>query len=543
VDGYGEVVAEGWTASRFEQEYPREGDLVEFKAGAGADALQRSLVAFSNTIGGAVLIGVEDNGRILGQADPYGVIAKVHRVLRDIRDLGQYGIDVLDVDGRYVVRVQVRRRISGFAQLASGLVLVRRGEHDVPLFGAELATFLMGRQLQRFESQTVEPTLADADDALVEELVSVHGWSPDAENVAARLRERGLVDAAGSDRLTVAGALFLAPATPSLGKAYIEVRRYPDEGDAYDKRSRVDGPPQTQVREATERVLDELGNEFIVAGTHRYELPKLPPEVVREAVANAVAHRSYEASGTATVIELRPGRVVVRSPGGLPEGVTVANLRDAQSSRNLVVLDVLRRFHVAEDAGRGIDVMQDRMAEALLDPPRFADLGHAFEVILPVHSPITPDERAWVLSIEAEGQIQRADRLLLVRAARGHRVTNAVARDALNIDSAAARAALQRLCDAGLLVRHGARGGSYYVLAPHLGGRAAPHVSTEEAERLVLTYAEHLGPISNQRVRDLTDLDERQALALLQRLVDRGELVRVGDRRGTRYVKPPVAQG
>lgn len=527
-----------WTLAAFQHAYPREGDTVEFKQGAGAEPVQRSMVAFSNTVGGAILIGVDDGGRVLGLPDPHGVIAKVHLATRDIRDLGRYVTDVVTVDGRAVVRVTVQRRVSGFAQLASGLVLVRRGEHDVPLFGAELATFLMGRQLQRFESQTLAVALAEADETLLDELVSVHSWLPDTENVTNRLRERGLLDPAGEDRLTVAGALFLAPSASDLGKAYVEVRRYPDDGDAYDKRAIIGGPPQTQVRETTRHVIDELGNEFVVAGADRYELPKLPPEVVREAVANAVAHRSYEASGTATVIEIRPGRVVVRSPGGLPEGVTIENLRDAQSSRNLVVIDVLRRFHVAEDAGRGIDVMQDRMADALLDPPRFADLGHTFEVTLPVHSPITPSERAWVMSIEDSGGIERADRLLLVRAARGERLTNAVARAALGVDSTAARSALQRLCEAGLLLPRGTRGGAYYVLAPHLGGQVALRLDADEAERVVLAHVREAGAVSNQRVRELTSYDERDALQLLQRLVARGELARVGDRRGTRYVVP-----
>jgi ATP-dependent DNA helicase RecG len=518
----------------FARQYPREGDTVEFKEGPGRDPVRRTLVSFSNSVGGTLLIGVDDTGRIVGlRGDPTTVIAKVHLAARDLRDLGRYDVDALAVDGSTVIRVVVHRRVSGFAQLADGVVLVRRGEHDVPLFGAELATFLMGRQLQRFESQSLPLTLRDADDAAIADLIEAHGWTPDAENVTARLRERGLVEPTG-DRLTVAGALFAAPSAAPLGKAYVEIRRYPDDGDAYDKRRTITGSPQAQVRQATAQVLDELGNEFVVAGSRRYELPKLPPEVVREAVANAVAHRSYEATGTATVVEIRPGRVVVRSPGGLPEGVTVENLRDAQSARNVVVLDVLRRFRVAEDAGRGIDVMQDRMADALLDPPRFADLGHAFEVTLPVHSPITPDERAWVLALEHDGRIERADRLLLVHAARGAWLTNAAARAALGVDSVAARAALQRLCDAGLLERHGERGGAHYWLAAHLA--AARRRSPEELELSVIVAADFNGSISNRDVRTLTDLDRAQALALLDRLVEKGRLVRIGERRGTRYV-------
>jgi ATP-dependent DNA helicase RecG len=468
-----------------------------------------------------------------GVPDPASVIARVHLVTRDLRDLGRYETAVLRVADRSVVEVRVHRRVNGFAQLSNGQVLVRRGEHDVPLFGADLVTFVMSRQFQRFESHALDVTLHDADEGAVDALVDALGWHPDEDNVVARLRERGLLDASGA-ALTVAGALFLAPGQDALGKAYVEVRRYPDDGNVYDKRSTIRGPLQEQIRTATRSVLDEIGTDFLVSGAYRYELPKLPTEVVREAVANAVAHRSYETTGTPTVIEVRPGRVVVRSPGGLPEGVTVDRLRDAQSARNTIVIDVLRRFGVAEDAGRGVDVMQDRMAEALLDPPRFADLGHAFEVTLPVHSAISPEERAWVLAIERQGEIAPGDRLLLVHAARGDRLTNAVARAVLGVDSTAARSSLRRLCEADLLHQRGTRGGATYALGPRIRPPVATRRTPEQVEQAVVDHAAR-EPLTNAMVREITGLDRARALALLDRLVRQGRLRRVGEKRGTKY--------
>src|SRR5690606_29992138 len=139
----------------------------------------------------------------------------------------------------------------------------------------------------------------------------------------------------------------------------------------------------------------------------------------REALANAVAHRSYEAQGTAVVVELRPDRVVITSPGGLPEPVTIENMRQAQAARNPTLIDVLRRFRLAEDAGRGIDVIEDEMRAALLDPRRFSEDGGRFvRVELPLRGPITARERVWVQELEASGQLEPGDRLLLVHAAR-----------------------------------------------------------------------------------------------------------------------------
>ncbi len=71
-------------------------------------------------------------------------------------------------------------------------------------------------------------------------------------------------------------------------------------------------------------------------GSRRYDLARLPEVVLREAVANALAHRSYETAGTAVRVEMRPSSVIVRSPGGLPEPVTTQNIREANAARNIV---------------------------------------------------------------------------------------------------------------------------------------------------------------------------------------------------------------
>jgi ATP-dependent DNA helicase RecG len=62
-------------------------------------------------------------------------------------------------------------------------------------------------------------------------------------------------------------------------------------------------------------------------------------------------------------------------------------MRQAQAARNPDIIDLLRRFSLAEDAGRGVDVMEDEMEEALLDPPRFIDDGVSVTVELPLRGP------------------------------------------------------------------------------------------------------------------------------------------------------------
>lgn len=287
--------------------------------------------------------------------------------------------------------------------------------------------------------------------------------------------------------------------------------------------------------------MGELGTDLVVSGLRRYELPKVPEVVLREAVANAVAHRNYENIGRCVEVRIYPDRVVIASPGGLLEPVTEQNIRDTHSARNAVVLTTLRRFGLAEDIGRGIDVMQDEMAGALLDPPGFRDLGHSFEVTLPVSGAISPQERAWILEIERRGDIRPRDRILLVQAARGDILTNGRVREILGVDSRDARTALKRLRDAGFLEQAGTRGGTSYVLSSELSAPPSFRLTPRELSKMVIELAAQ-GEISNVDVRRMTGLDQAEALRLLTGLVASGELERSGERRGTRYRLPRADQ-
>ena len=111
-------------------------------------------------------------------------------------------------------------------------------------------------------------------------------WRPD------RIAERFLESKLTTDRgtLTIAGALVALPDPQAhLGKAFIEVLRYPDEGEEYDRREEFRGAARDQIADATEFVMAELGTDLVVSGVRRYDLPKMPEVVLREAVANAVA--------------------------------------------------------------------------------------------------------------------------------------------------------------------------------------------------------------------------------------------------------------
>lgn len=516
----------------FRNAFPSESIHVERKTGVGS-RLAHEAVAFSNTDGGVILIGVEDDGRIVGRSLTPAVEDEIHQRMRESNNPGRYSIHELDVGSRRTVVLSVARRVEGFAQTSDGRVIVRRGTMNVALIGEELTRFVNERALSRFEDTVTTATLdAVAEDQLAA-LAAAFGWTAELES---RLEEAGFIT--GQRALTVAGALhLLADPARVLGKAFVEILRFPAEDGDYDKRTEIRGTLGDQVQATVEQISSELGHELVVLGVRRYELPRIPAVVLREAIANAVAHRSYELDGTSVRVEIRPGAVRVISPGGLPEPVTVENIRETSAARNVKVINALRRLGLAEDAGRGVDVMVDSMRDELLEPPTFEDGGHAVTVTLPVRSPVTSAERAWIREIERRRLIEPCDRILLVHAARGERLTNGRARELLAVDAGEARGALQRLRDDGFLAQQGLRGGAVYLLGESLEPPAGLRLSREELVDLVMADARSSETINltNARVRSLTGLDRADALSLLEELVQTGQLRRVGERRGTRY--------
>lgn len=525
------------TQAEFAERFPSEGDFVEFKQGVPPEKIAAAVTGFSNGDGGVVLLGVDNSGLAVGINTDGEQQAKVHRAVTQVHNPGRYELHELVVGDRGVLVVAVHRRREGLAQLRDGRVLIRRGAMNIALIGEELMRFVAARSLTRYEATPSDVVLDEASPELLERFRDAFDWS--AGGLEQRLVDSGLAEKTSNGTvLTIAGVLYFTPRPADcLGKAFVEIFRYRDESDVYDRRVEIAGPVHDQVEQTTRTLIDDLGSDVVVIGLHRHELPRVPEPVLREAVANAVAHRTYENARQPVRIEVRPDRVVITSPGGLPEPVTVENIREQNSPRNITVIKALRQFRLAEDAGLGIDVMQDAMEEALLEPPEISADQTRVTVVLRLGSTVTPQERAWIAEVERRGEIKAQDKLVLLHAARGELLTNTSVRELLGIDSTHARTALQRLRDQGYLQQSGERGGASYTLARELGPPAGLQLATDELETLIIALAAS-GPVTNELVRSRTGLDRARALALLTRLVEAGRLTRHGARRGTTYRLP-----
>ena len=544
------------TAEEFAAEFPAEGEHVEFKEGVSRSRIAEAAMAFSNADGGVILAGVTDQGFVKGANLSVAGETALRQTLGQVRDLGRYRIHRVLVDNRSVLAISVAARKDSFAQLPNGQVKERRGASNHTLLGSDLADFIARRFVRSVESSPTSLTSDNIDPELGQRLADAWQWevpngvSPELTD---RLRDNGFLVLNGDrDRLSVAGALFLLPNPgASLGKAHVELFRYQDDGINYDRREEFVGPLPDQVADTAAFILEELGFDMAVVGVWRHELHRLPQAVVREAIANAVAHRSYAALGEPVRVEMRPDRVVVRSPGRLPRGVSLDRLSQQSVPRNVLVIRTLRFFGIAEDAGRGVDLMHRHMALNLMAPPEFEADDLSVTVTLRLGSAASSEERAWLVHTltaaspaagrpysvgddEAAAGLDPADVQLMLRAGRGQTLTNKIVRNLLGIDASQASRALGSLRDRGLLQLQGAGAGATYVLDSGIARPDGTRAEERDYEAEVLALAT-AGSITNAEVREATGLDRSAVVRMFNRLVADGLLERHGSRRGTYY--------
>ena len=121
-------------------------------------------------------------------------------------------------------------------------------------------------------------------------------------------------------------------------------------------------PVAAMIDDVTAWILSKINVELIIKTVRREERPELPEDALREALANAVAHRDYRSAGNVQVYVFKD-RVEIVSPGGLPAGMTQADLGAKSMPRNPLLFSMLYRMDVVEHIGSGIRRILDRCQE------------------------------------------------------------------------------------------------------------------------------------------------------------------------------------
>lgn len=286
--------------------------------------------------------------------------------------------------------------------------------------------------------------------------------------------------------------------------------------------------------------------EELQVGLFRVPVPKVDMGAFREAVANALIHRDYHRLG-AVHVRLEDDALVVSNPGGLVDGVTLANLLTIEPSpRNPALADAMKRIGVVERSGRGVDTIYRGLLRFGRPAPDYSRTN-ATNVVVRLLTD-KADLNFLELVVEEEnrrhGTLQ-VDSLIALAALRElKRLTANELAGRIQRDVANAKRTLEALVEAGLAEAHGATRSRSYTLSAALYQAVGNHYaytrqigfSAIQNEQMVLSYALQHGKVKRVDVVELCRLSEDQASRLLKRLEEKGKLDRYGEGKGTCYV-------
>jgi ATP-dependent DNA helicase RecG len=443
------------------------GSLIEYQPQPDVETMSETLVAFANSDGGTLVVGVDARGRLTGEVYPDELEEALLAAVGRCRPPVQTDWQQEDTRAGPVVMIRVARSPE-LHSLDDGRVLIRAGATNRPLSGDQIRQLAATKSSGDYEVETIAgATRGDLDDEVIAEYLGKRAERtrrPSKMPVDEVLLEIGALDDHG--RPTVAGLLLFGanPQAFLLQSGLTFVRfvgtepRGQDGLAGYGRREEIGGPLARLVETTWSVLMEEMHIGAVVKGLEREEQTEYPPFAVREALVNAVCHRDYRLRGRRVEIRKFADRLEIISPGGLPGFITLDNIVDEHFSRNPRIVAGLYQWGYIEELGLGVDRMIEEMTQAGHLPPDFKATPYTFTVSLSNVRQRPPTPR-W----ERVMNERQAKALVYIR---DHgRITNREYRQICpGVSPETLRLDLVDLVERGLILKIGVKKGTYYIL-------------------------------------------------------------------------------
>ena len=354
-----------------------ESGTVEFKEKFDERTIE-SAVAFANTKGGVIFIGVSDKNNVNGikigketinqwvnqisQSTEPKLIPNIEKIRIDEKDviavkIKEYPIKPVSTKGRCFKRVDSSNRIMNANEIS------------------QMHLHSTGSSWDRYPASNA--SLENIDLEKVDEYIrkaKKSGRKKIGENEGALqvLEKMNLII---NGRPTWAAALLFSKDEYNLiSQSAIHCGRFKTGNIVIDDRMVV-GTVIEQISEAMDFIQKNINVEFVMTGKpEREQVWDYPLEALREALINAVCHRDYTILSN---IEIRiyDDKLIIWSPGNLPFGITLDELYNPHSSalRNKGLAEVFYDIELIEQWGSGIEKMQQYCLDAELPEPVFEE--------------------------------------------------------------------------------------------------------------------------------------------------------------------------
>lgn len=426
-----------------------EGKTLEFKRDLSSpDGVVKAVVAFANTAGGILLVGIEDRTRhVRGIGDPLALEERLASLIADrVSPVLIPSLEIFPWRDTNILAAEIHPS-PGRPHYVNALgpeqgVFVRVGSTNRRADAAMIGELRRYARNQSFDEEPMPELDSEAIDFRV---------ASELFTEVRRLRREDLrtlrltTDHQGRPVPTVGGViLFGVDRLERFPDAWIQVGRF--EGgnrrrilDTNELRSY----PPTAIDEAIRFVQRNTAREVVIEGARSVDRRTYPPEAVREAIVNAVVHADYSQRGAPIRVSIFDDRMEIENPGLLPFGLTVEEIRGGVSKlRNRVIGRVFQELGLIEQWGSGIQRMTAACQEAGLSAPSLEEVATNFRVTL--HS-----ERQGPPRVDAK------DDLILHALSLGKGMSTSEIAEKVKLSTRATRTRLQSLVERGLVVSLG----------------------------------------------------------------------------------------
>lgn len=352
-----------------------EDSFTEFKR----DASQRSdfageMIAFANSDGGRILVGITDDGTVVGVSDPQRLEEDILNIARqNCNPPLQPVITRLKFEEQTLLEVEIPRRMNIPHENNSGQCFIRVGSTKRLATPHERARLLQLAGLIHYDEIPIPRS--GVDDLEIEAFGAYYQriyaaplpeaevpLTPMLENMRFVVRDRE-----GAPRLSLAGLLLFGKRPQDfVHHARISAVRWAgrEAGEVIIDRQEIMGRLPEQVNQAEAFILRNTALATRIEGMQQTDFPQYPRPALREALVNAVAHRDYSLEGAQSLLYIFDDRIELRSPGILPNSVTLENIRAHYSKpRNETLARGLFNLGYVNTLGSGIPRMIRLMRE------------------------------------------------------------------------------------------------------------------------------------------------------------------------------------
>lgn len=353
-----------------------ESSHLELKEIINAD-FKKEIIAFANTNGGEIYVGVAKNGDIVGVENTEKEMERISSMIHDgiQPDLIPFtSIETVSIEGKKLIHVNVSRggkipyHLTDKGLKPSG-VYIRHGVASIP------ASEEMIREMIRQSDGITFDKARTMNQELTFQYAEKYFSKRDIAFQTENKRTLGLID---TDGYYTNVALLLSDQCEHSIKCAVF------EGDGktrFKTRKEFYGSVLKQLEEAYEYISLQNNVYADFVGLERVESFDYPEYALREALLNTIVHRDYNYSGS-TIINIFDNRIEFVSIGGLVKGITLNDImRGVSQSRNMVLANIFYRLKLIESYGTGIQRIMESYQDKM--QPQFLAETTSFVTVLP----------------------------------------------------------------------------------------------------------------------------------------------------------------